>query len=302
MPVRAQALERRGITPRWRGVVQRLVRGARRSERLRVAGRADTGPLLEYLARDPYYNLFLSADIAIYGLGSGGMDVFVQERNGKIEAVLLQCLLTQVLYAHDPAADLTPMTEEINRSLYRRGRWVLSGRQEVLDAVLPRVKPRPEEACDHVFSVWSGAESPAPAPAPLVRAATLGEAAEVNGLLDVIPEFAGPRTAVPTLQYEIGAGYSVVAIVRDGAAGPILSTATSEAESGAAAMITCVATRPGHRGRGHAGACVSYLLRRLHCRGKRACLFFRNPAAGALYHRLGFRDIGQWKVVKFLIG
>ena len=37
----------------------------------------------------------------------------------------------------------------------------------------------------------------------------------------------------------------------------------------------------------------------LEARGKSSVLFFDNPAAGSIYHRLGFRDIGHWRMLTF---
>jgi hypothetical protein len=64
-------------------------------------------------------------------------------------------------------------------------------------------------------------------------------------------------------------------------------------------MLIGVCTEERHRRKGYASACVYYLVSSLERRGKSACLFFRNPAAGAIYHRLGFKDIGMWTMLRF---
>jgi hypothetical protein len=40
--------------------------------------------------------------------------------------------------------------------------------------------------------------------------------------------------------------------------------------------------------------CLSSLCRDLLGEGKTLCLFYDNPRAGSVYHRLGFETIDQW--------
>ncbi len=76
--------------------------------------------------------------------------------------------------------------------------------------------------------------------------------------------------------------------------GRMVAAAMTAAENRASAMIIGVATRLAYRGRGYATALMAGLCRDLLAEGKTACLFYDNPRAGRIYHRLGFEEIGGW--------
>lgn len=80
--------------------------------------------------------------------------------------------------------------------------------------------------------------------------------------------------------------------------GEIVSAVLTNAETSAAAMIGGVYTPPQHRGRGYAGAAMIALCRSLLDDGLLPVLYYHHPAAGAIYRRLGFTDIGLWRAVR----
>ncbi len=77
----------------------------------------------------------------------------------------------------------------------------------------------------------------------------------------------------------------------------IASCALLNMEGNDAALIGGVFTSPIGRGRGYASACTAALSLDLQRDGKLPCLFYENPAAGRIYRRLGFEEIGQWAVL-----
>lgn len=76
--------------------------------------------------------------------------------------------------------------------------------------------------------------------------------------------------------------------------GEIVSVASSTAETVGLAMIVGVCTLDNHRNNGYASQLVSKLCNDLLDEEKVPCLFYNNPDAGNIYHRLGFEDIGRW--------
>lgn len=80
--------------------------------------------------------------------------------------------------------------------------------------------------------------------------------------------------------------------------GEIVSSVLTNAETRTAAMIGGVYTPPHHRGHGYASAAMSALCRSLLDDGLRPVLYYHHPAAGAIYRRLGFRDLGLWRAVR----
>lgn len=78
----------------------------------------------------------------------------------------------------------------------------------------------------------------------------------------------------------------------------IVSSVLTNAETRTAAMIGGVYTPPQHRGQGYAGAAMVALCRSLLDDHLRPVLYYQHPAAGAIYRRLGFRDLGLWRSVR----
>lgn len=64
-------------------------------------------------------------------------------------------------------------------------------------------------------------------------------------------------------------------------------------------MITGVATLKEYRGKGLATETVTALCREAFGEGKKfLCLFYDNPAAGRIYNRIGFRETGQYAMLR----
>lgn len=75
----------------------------------------------------------------------------------------------------------------------------------------------------------------------------------------------------------------------------LVALAETTAENSVSAMVVGVATLPGWRGRGFARACVHAAAAHSFAAGRRyLCLFYDNPAAGRIYHALGFADVGRF--------
>lgn len=83
--------------------------------------------------------------------------------------------------------------------------------------------------------------------------------------------------------------------------GRIVSSALTNAETRTLAMIGGVYTSPAQRGRGYAGAVLVALCRSLIADGLQPVLYYHHPAAGAIYRRLGFQIIGNWRAVRLRV-
>ena len=85
-----------------------------------------------------------------------------------------------------------------------------------------------------------------------------------------------------------------IVVTEDG--GRIVSVTMTTVEMTVAAMIGGVFTPEPWRNRGYASAAMTRLCTELISESKQPCLFYDNPAAGAIYRRLGFEDIGPWNM------
>lgn len=77
--------------------------------------------------------------------------------------------------------------------------------------------------------------------------------------------------------------------------GAVKATALTNAEMPVQVMIGGVFTKPEARGRGLSQAVCSALCSELLAEGKQPLLYWRNPAAGAVYRKLGFQPLGMWR-------
>jgi len=81
------------------------------------------------------------------------------------------------------------------------------------------------------------------------------------------------------------------------AAGELVASALTNAETATLAMIGGVYTAPAQRGRGLSQAVCSALCADLFTDGKQPMLYWAAPAAGAVYRKLGFQPAGVWRSV-----
>ena len=79
--------------------------------------------------------------------------------------------------------------------------------------------------------------------------------------------------------------------------GSIQSAALTNAELPANAMVGGVFTAPASRNLGLSQAVCSALCAELLSEAKQPVLYWLEPAAGAVYHKLGFRACGAWRSV-----
>ncbi|MCB0071035.1 MAG: GNAT family N-acetyltransferase [Caldilineaceae bacterium] len=80
-------------------------------------------------------------------------------------------------------------------------------------------------------------------------------------------------------------------------AGTVVAAALTNAETANLAMIGGVYTPPAQRGRGLSQAVCSTLCADLLAAQKRPVLYWDTPAAGAVYRKLGFHAVGEWRSI-----
>ncbi|MBZ9622541.1 GNAT family N-acetyltransferase [Clostridium sp. FP2] len=128
-----------------------------------------------------------------------------------------------------------------------------------------------------------------------VKIATLDDIAKIVRLKNTIKEFSnGNKKFKEILINNIKSGTTHVYFIE--CDGKIVSYAQTSAENSISAMVLSVMTDRDYRGKGFASACIKMLCDDMIAQGKTLCLFYRNPKAGAIYRRLGFKDIGFWSM------
>ncbi|EJR91072.1 hypothetical protein IKA_01829 [Bacillus cereus VD169] len=80
--------------------------------------------------------------------------------------------------------------------------------------------------------------------------------------------------------------------------GVIIASASTSAENSLSAMVVGVCTHPNYRGNGYASLILQKMIQDFTKEDRTLCLFYNNPAAGRIYKRLGFKDIGMWTMYR----
>lgn len=129
-----------------------------------------------------------------------------------------------------------------------------------------------------------------------VQKALPKDAEDLVNLINSIPEFDSTLTVERKLR-ELKDGTSRSYFIEED--GKMVSTASTAAENSMSSMVVAVATLENYKKKGYATKCMLKLCNDLLLEGKDLCLFYDNPAAGAIYKRIGFEDIGFWMMYTY---
>lgn len=257
---------------------------------IRLATKRDEADIMAYVSEYPAENLFLIGDIETFGFDSPIQTIWMDEQEGRLEGVYLRYKNNFVAYSRDlrvdPQAIATLIREQGLQNLNmldRLGSFVNPyleadyHLEQCYYCVLK--KPQQLQASDGRVELLDKDGIPAYAEA-----------------LSQIEEFSQPYDVVcQSAKEKIEKGTAITVIWQDG---KIAASAATAVESEQAGMIVSVFTGKPYRNQGYASAAVSELCRLLLQKGKTACLFYDNPAAGRIYHRLGFETIDQWDLFR----
>jgi len=248
------------------------------------ASPGDEGRLRDWLAREPYFNLFLIANLCD-GLGEN-LEVWEQPGVG-------------LLQRHGRAwtLDAGPRPEEFD---FAGAACVVAsyppsqvrsfvGRPEAIDPLVDRLSGSRGTVYVQRFAVMRVAPEPI-RPAGTPRPARLSDLDALAEIYADAEDLSRPRSAVAEQ-------LSRTWLVEDN--GQITAVAARSAQTDRAAMIGGVFTPPEHRRKGYGSTVVHALAASILEEGRAACLFYHNPEAGRIYLRLGFQELGDWKMVIF---
>ncbi|WP_379151774.1 GNAT family N-acetyltransferase [Paenibacillus sp. sgz5001063] len=256
---------------------------------------ADRGALMSLLSKDPAINLYIIGDVENFGFEQDFMELWGEftEADGKLIAVLLRFFGSFLPYADGPfdAAGFAALMKESKKF------EMVSGSAKVVTAVAGHLNFRIEKqmrfaelrklnSIVHTSTVTSH----------VIKKATVDDVEAVCSLTDQIEEFMSNtddsrRSLRKTLETGTGRTYYIEQN------GQVIATASTSAESSMSAMIVAVATHPAYRGQGLASQVVARLCTDIKAEGITPCLFYDNPQAGLIYHKLGFQDIGFWTML-----
>lgn len=257
-------------------------------------------PTIEaYISAEPEMNLFFYGDLHNFNIGDGPVRIYALPGDTGWDALMLRFFDDFVVYSSDPGYD----AGAVGAFLRQQGEvGCISGK---LECVAPLAPFFPAKTLEPTY--MSRCNTP-PAACPLPAGVTTRRmgAKDVEELLDLLEEIEEFKSNPADGSRRSKQRQSMLANLEKGSlwygvyeGERLVATAQTSADNDQSAMVVGVATRPGCRGKGYASAVVSELCRSAFAAGRKfLCLFYHNPAAGRIYRRLGFEELGQYAMLQ----
>lgn len=253
----------------------------------------DRGSVLGFLGKEPSYNLFMIGDIEAFGFEEDFQELWGQyDEAGALEGVLLRFNESFIPYFADNGFDNSGFKDII---ISYEGKKLVSGKESVLksfEGILPGYTARTTFFCE----LTDGDRLKPAEENNEIKIAGESDAERVYDLIHQIDEFSGLGSTTERIAHKIRTKTGRVYYIENDA-GMMVSVVQTTAENSMSAMVVGVATLKEYRGQGFMSRCLSKLCRDILSEGRTLCLFYDNPEAGKVYHRLGFRTIGNWMMI-----
>ena len=256
------------------------------SAHIRQLNRDDSDELLDFLYRDPYYNIFMIGNLENMGLDHPDLDYWGSFRGGQLAGALMRYRVFWNVYDAG-GADLRAFAWLMDR---RGDVQALHGHDRLIArlARLLRDYEAREERRLHFCRLPE--LKPALTSSHSVHRATL---ADLPALVAFYSDAEGMTRDEQSVRRCLEQGRVFVAT----AGGRIVSAALTNTETRELVMIGGVYTPLDSRYQGYASACMVAICQDLVADGKEACLCYDDPVAGDIYRRLGFKEIGYWRLL-----
>jgi len=252
---------------------------------------ADHETVIEFLIDEKAMNLFIISDIENFGYEVDFQDIYAQfDQHGDIEGILLHYQNTYIPYAKT-AIDLTNFVKMLKSD---PNLLMVSGKEEIIQRIhdiysFKQVKKTFfAELSTHLHLPEINHDYP-------VKKATINDADNILDLQKQIKEFNitdfTKQSYKRSLETKTGRSFFI-----EDQQGNVISLASTTAENTYSGMVVGVCSHPSHRKEGLASLVMTELCKELLSEGKSLCLFYDNLAAGRIYKRLGFEDIGMWSM------
>lgn len=257
---------------------------------IRKLNELDKEKIFKYVSKEPSINLFLIGDIEQFGFDKDFQEVWGKfDEEDNLKGVLLRYTNNFIPYYEYMNEDLSGF-KNIIKSF--DGKVMISGKAELIEPFKDVINDHNERTmyfCElkDKKNLLTYDES--------VKLAVPDDAHRVYDLLDTIEGFVTEYNTEKIRNRLEDKSIRVYYIQNDN--DEIISVSQTTAENSQSAMVVGVATRKGYREQGNMSKCLSRLCTDLLSEGKTLCLFYDNPKAGKVYHKLGFKEIGIWTML-----
>lgn len=253
--------------------------------------------LLQFLKKEPEVNLFMIADLEFYGMNNNFIKVWYEKSKEKISTVVLTYYKNMILYSDFNDYDvneLMNLVKETNIDFFSCNEFnykyikpmfetIFTIRKHILAKITQLIKPKFVLLPAQIASV-NDAEN------------IVESLYKVQEFRDYIPQ--NIKSKVSETIRKIEDGFAIHYIIKRN--GIVVANANTSALCSSSAMIGGVFTLPEMRNLGLATSVVYSLCDFLLNKQIIPLLFFENPQAASIYHRIGFIDIDTWYICKKL--
>ncbi len=259
---------------------------------IRLLGEADRRAALTLLQRAPALNLY-----ALGNLESLGFDSAISQFWGDVDAIgTLRALLNRymtgwVIYG-SASADWEGLGQIVDSHPMQAER--LQDNPEGVESFLPYLHNYRAQRIETETLMTLAAADFRPQPPPPGATVRRALDTDLDALIALYADAQEMRRSAEAVRRPLQSRRIWIAEVN----GRIESVALTNAETADLAMVGGVYTKPDARGRGLSRAVVSALCAELHAQKRQPVLYWVNPAAGAVYDKLGFRQIGVWRAIR----
>ncbi|WP_026485807.1 GNAT family N-acetyltransferase [Caldanaerobius polysaccharolyticus] len=262
---------------------------------IRALSKNDIDALMNLLRYEKELNIFIIGDILNYGFDSPLIDLWGEfDQHNNITAVLLRYSDSLLFYSRSEY-NIEGFCNII-KSLKCKG---LAGEKSIIETFsrkIPFKQKREMWFCklDNSVDVEQYALTKEQYQKIKIISRDNLDFEKIKQLIDLyqsIEEFSNAAN-IEVLKQDVMSGSSRIYYLEED--GMIVSSARTGAEVSDIAMVLGVGTLKGYRNNGYATLCIKRLCYDLLKEGKSLCLFYDNPAAGKIYKKLGFKEVGKW--------
>lgn len=255
---------------------------------IRLLNEQDKDMVLKYLYEDLNYNIFIIGDIEKFGMYTDFQRVYGEfDENNQLLSVFLRYRENAVYYA-----DKVYFNKEYLEIFKNDPFEYFSGKTELTDLIKPYLKDYKNK---HMYFCYADAISEEVIEDKRIESLqTLEDAGLLFDLLASVEEFNfSKKDKESFISQKLNDAMGVTLLIKED--NKIVSTVATTAETSKNAMVVAVATHKDYRNKGYASLLMKTLMKiYIQDLNKSLCLFYDNPSAGKIYHRLGFKTIGTW--------
>jgi uncharacterized protein len=253
----------------------------------------DENIILDTLKDDPYYNILMIGNIETFGMENRDLEYWGYYDNDDLKAILMRYKFNWGVYQKEEIDyyDFGDIITKYNHNNPKTLRYINGHWQYVMHLYNKVEAYRPSSITHKIFYRLEDDSELIPNNS-IVRRAT---EEDIDKLVEFYSHAGEMRRDRETIEGSIKSLRIYISVIGDS----IVSSVATNTESSNMAMIGGLFTPRHLRGHGYGRACVSEMCRQLIKEGKTPCLFNDDPLAEKIVKSLGFKAIGNWKMIKY---